>query len=431
MNKKWFIGLLSLACVIFVCFCYLQVVTPVKITIGLFAGNNWGVPEEDSYTLIEKAADRFTSTYDNTEVHYETGITSEEYEDWLSMKILGGDAPDIMLVPGDMYATLVENGTLENLDEYIFEEQYSLQNYYPAVRDACMSDGSYYALPYEAVPELMFANKTLLEQSGIDVPGDDWSWDDLYEIASTLTKDTDGDGKTDQFGICGYTWEEAAYGNGVSFYNEEKQSASFSTFAMVETVEFLRKLSALAEEEVTERMFDEGKVAFMPMNYSDYRSYMPYPYRVKKFSGFEWECLPMPKGPEGENVSRVDTLMIGMYSRSNHKELAWELMKYLSGNFDFQKEIAITSPSVSVLQDVMRDEEVKEVLEGDVPGSDAFSMDVLDAVMEKGVYVHETSEYNQVVDTAGAQINELIHNEQDIENNLVLLERSLNEYLRK
>ena len=37
MNKKWFIGLLSLACVIFVCFCYLQVVTPVKITIGLFA----------------------------------------------------------------------------------------------------------------------------------------------------------------------------------------------------------------------------------------------------------------------------------------------------------------------------------------------------------------------------------------------------------
>ena len=162
MNKKRFIGLLSLACVIFVCFCYLQVVTPVKITIGLFAGNNWGVPEEDSYTLIEKAADRFTSTYDNTEVHYETGITSEEYEDWLSMKILGGDAPDIMLVPGDMYATLVENGTLENLDEYIFEEQYSLQNYYPAVRDACMSDGSYYALPYEAVPELMFANKTLV-----------------------------------------------------------------------------------------------------------------------------------------------------------------------------------------------------------------------------------------------------------------------------
>ena len=66
-----------------------------------------------------------------------------------------------------------------------------------------------------------------------------------------------------------------------------------------------------------------------------------------------------------------------------------------------------------------------------MPGSDAFSMDVLDAVMEKGVYVHETSEYNQVVDTAGAQINELIHNEQDIENNLVLLERSLNEYLRK
>ena len=431
MKKKWLIGLLSLACIIFACFCYWQITTPVTITIGLFAGNNWDVPEEDSSTLIEKAADWFTEAYDNTRVDFETGITCEEYEDWLSAKILTGDAPDIMLVPGDMYATLVSNGTLENLDEIIEEDQYVLRAYYPAVRDACMSDGSYYTLPYEAVPELMFANKTLLEQSGIDVPVDDWSWDDLYEIASEPTNDTDGDGKTDQFGIYGYTWEEAAYGNGVSFYDEAKHSVSFSTSDMVETVEFLRKLSSLAGEEVTERMFDEGKVVFMPMNYSDYRSYMPYPYRVKKFSGFEWECLPMPKGPEGDNVSHVDTLMIGMYSRSSHKELAWELMKYLSGNFDFQKEIAMTSPCVSVLQDVMQDEEVKTVLEGDVPGSDAFSMDVLDAVMEKGMHVHETNEYNQVVDAADAQINELIDNEQDIENNLVLLERSLNEYLRK
>ena len=53
---------------------------------------------------------------------------------------------------------------------------------------------------------------------------------------------------------------------------------------MIETVQYLREIYRVCDQnEVTSQMFDEGLVAFQPMNYSDYRTYMPYPWRVKKF----------------------------------------------------------------------------------------------------------------------------------------------------
>lgn len=119
-------------------------------------------------------------------------------------------------------------------------------------------------------------------------------------------------------------------------------------------------------------MFDEGQVAFEPMDYSDYRTYMPYPWRVKKFSGFDWECLPFPSGREGANVSAIDTLMVAMSSKCSHKDLAWEFMFYLSSDEEYQKQAALKLPAVSVLPSVMKDKEVIEELQRDIPGTSSF-----------------------------------------------------------
>ena len=51
---------------------------------------------------------------------------------------------------------------------------------------------------------MMFVNKTLLTQEGIEVPEEDWTWNDLYRICQKVTKDSNGDGIIDQFGIYNY-----------------------------------------------------------------------------------------------------------------------------------------------------------------------------------------------------------------------------------
>lgn len=52
----------------------------------------------------------------------------------------------------------------------------------------------------------LYYNKTMFEREGIEDPHSlvekgEWTWDKLLEISQQLTKDTDGDGVTDQYGI--------------------------------------------------------------------------------------------------------------------------------------------------------------------------------------------------------------------------------------
>src|SRR5207245_11416173 len=44
-------------------------------------------------------------------------------------------------------------------------------------------------------------NRDLLARSGIAPPVDDWTWDDFLRIATRLTRDSDGDGQIDVWGV--------------------------------------------------------------------------------------------------------------------------------------------------------------------------------------------------------------------------------------
>ena len=51
-------------------------------------------------------------------------------------------------------------------------------------------------------------------KEGIKIPDTDWNWEEMYDICRLVTKDLDGDGMLDQFGICNYDWLDAVYSNG-------------------------------------------------------------------------------------------------------------------------------------------------------------------------------------------------------------------------
>lgn len=48
---------------------------------------------------------------------------------------------------------------------------------------------------------VLFYNKDLFRKNGLVYPSDKWNWDDYRITGSKLTKDTNNDGKLDQFGI--------------------------------------------------------------------------------------------------------------------------------------------------------------------------------------------------------------------------------------
>ena len=422
MNRRRNIILgIVMACCLGIGLLYFQ--KPVVLEIGVFTGSNWDVPSPDNGKMIDKAIKKFEKQHPNVQVKYTSGIIKSDYSKWISNKAVSGDLPDVFMVLSDDISVFSEVGILQPLNSIIANDgDFKTSDYYSSSFETGTVNGKQYALPYESVPTLMFVNRTLLEENGIEIPDENWTWDDFYSICQQVTKDTDGDGVVDQFGEYGYTWQHALSSNGGTLFNESGTKSYVDSNQMTQAVEFVRKLSALnTGETVTSEMFDKGLVVFCPMLFSEYRTYKPYPWSVKKYSTFEWDCIPMPAGPNGDNTSEMDTLMFGMSKESHNKKLAWEFLKMLSCDEKIQTNLFKYSQGVSVLKKVSTSSTIEKYIQEDAPKGNSYNLGFFDQTMEHAVVVKKFNGYDQVFSIVDSEIQRLITTDEDIENALLTL----------
>lgn len=337
-----------------------------------------------------------------------------------------------MVLSDDLY-TFADIGMLEKLDSYIQrDDDLQVKNYFtPALKSGQM-DKQQYALPYESVPTMMYVNKTLLDKFGIALPKNDWTWDDFYAICEKVTMDRDQDGSLDTFGVYGYGWQNALASNDATIFNASGTSATLANDKVYEAVAFTRKLEELNQgQSINSDMFDKGMVAFCPMKFSEYRTYKPYPWRVKKYTNFEWDCIPMPAGPKGDNVSQLDTLSMGISASSSHKRLAWEFLKTLCYDTTAQKDIFKYSQGVSVLRDITGSKQVMEYLLKDAPGDSTFNMDFFNDTMEHAIPNTKFTDYDQVISVADSEIRRLLGTDEDIKTSINTLQTKIDLILKK
>ncbi len=296
----------------------------ITLELGMFTGSNWDVANANSYVIIDKVIERFERDHENVKVNYVSGIRKEDYSEWLSQKILAGETPDVFMVLTSDFNQFASVGALKNLETLsAADADFDADAYFTTALNSGKYQGVQYAMPYETVPTLMFVNKTLLAREGIEVPDNDWTWDDMLEICRQVTKDTDGDGITDQFGAYNYSWKDAVYSNDGSLFDTDGTKGLFTEKEVLRAVEFTKELNELNDgQKVSQEDFDEGRVAFMPLLFSEYRTYKSYPYKLKKYSSFQWDCITMPAGESGGNVSEVDTLLLGISNNTRQEELA-------------------------------------------------------------------------------------------------------------
>jgi multiple sugar transport system substrate-binding protein len=129
-------------------------------------------------------------------------VAGRDYYTRLLTQIAAGDAPDIMQIGDDAVPMFVGKGAFLPVDDFI-TGNYPLDTsiYLPGVLDPGQWEGRQWLLPKDFSPLAVYYNKAIFDEYGVAYPEDGWTWDDLVETAKTLTKDTDGDGKTDVWGI--------------------------------------------------------------------------------------------------------------------------------------------------------------------------------------------------------------------------------------
>ena len=397
------------------------------LTIGVYSGSYWNTPNGNSYQILDDAIDMFEQSHPGVRVEYASGIPAGDYSEWLAEQILKGTEPDLYFVLPEDFDLLVSSGALAELDERIAADpEFDTSVYYESCLQSGRFEGHQYALPHESVPTIMFVNKTLLETSGIAMPGNDWTWEDFYNICAQIT-----DVDSHRYGVYGYSWLDAMHSNGASLFAEDGRSCYLADESVLEAIQFAKQLDALnAGYNVSSRDFDEGRVAFQPLLYSEYRAYQPYPWRVKKYSAFQWDCVSMPAGPSGSNISELHTMMLGISSRSHHEDLAWEFCKLLSINEDVQRKLYSNSHGISPLRSVAEDPELLAQIHHDIPEGSGFSPQMIHRIMDNAVVVPKFDAYDQAMSMAESAIQEAANNQLG-QSRMLIAQSDINIFLNK
>lgn len=106
--------------------------------------------------------------------------------------IKSGDSPNIIQGTSNDIAEYLQSGTVQALDQYIFDEEVGIDNindiYQVYLDEVRQYDGeSYYALPFSKSTDLLFYNKTFFEEHGLKVPT---TWEEVEEASKQITEIT-------------------------------------------------------------------------------------------------------------------------------------------------------------------------------------------------------------------------------------------------
>jgi ABC-type glycerol-3-phosphate transport system substrate-binding protein len=233
--------------------------------------------------------------------------------DFIMSRILAGDSTlDVIRMNhrGIGYFKLVSQNMLFPVGDILRSDYYeSLSNVDRNVCEKLKFKGKYYSFGTVMGPansSMFFTayNKDLLEREGQPDPyelwkNDEWTWEAFERIAKAVTKDTDGDGQIDQWGMT-----EIAYGagyyrflpsDGLEIARIDENGKYVFNYDSPQAIAALNTLVKWRNEDkimVRDVKFETGSVAFYSYTHLG-------GCRFAK-GKFEWGLVPLPKGPDAD-----------------------------------------------------------------------------------------------------------------------------------
>lgn len=397
------------------------------LRLGLYVGSDWDAPYSDYYKMVDTAIERFEAAHPDVRVEYISGIRQEDYSEWLAAQSLTDRMPDVFFVLDSDFQRYISIGALAELDGYIAADRdFFPDKYYSAAFEAGRMGNTMYALPIQSATTMIFCNWSLLKREGIEMPDQDWTWEDFYSICERVTrKEATGAG---QYGCYGYLWEYAVASNGASAVDKAGTECYFEDPRVEQAIRFCRKLYRLSDSyQVTAQDFFDGRVAFRVTNTTDYRMMEYYPFGLLGQQNFEWGCLPMPAGPQGGNISCLETRVAAVSAGSRHKALSWELLKLMSYDPQVQGTLYEGAEGTAVLHidNWNRSQYTQAAAEL------RLDAELLDSVMGKAVELPKYETYRQTLAIASGRLEDVFYGDADVSATLMALQREVLAYLKK
>lgn len=291
----------------------------------------WGNPEQ--VKLTEQIVAEFEK--ENPDIKIRMEHIPRDYPTKMMTMIAGGTAPDVGYVEITQFSAWAHKGVLENLDPYVAKsEVIKKEDFFPRAWEVFTYDGKVYGISRDLSPTVMFFNKNHFDEAGLAYPDESWNWDIFLENVKKLTKDENGDGRTDQFGTAGYTMESAIWQNGGAIFDDEFNPTKclLDSKEAKEALQWLQDLSwkhhvsptpKESQDQTAEMMFTTNKVS------TYFTGHWMIP-TFKEIKDFTWDTAPLPKGKAGRATIHGGTAF-AIFTQSKHKEEAWRFIEFIAG----------------------------------------------------------------------------------------------------
>lgn len=298
---------------------------PINLRMTIWSAN------EAHLTLFNEIATGFKADNPNVTVTYES-LPFDTYTTALTTQIAGGNAPDMAWIFETSAYDFVASGALHPLDDTLTAtEGYNLDEVNATATERWSQDGALYAYPFSTSPFGMFVNNDVIKASGARTPAEliaagEWTWENAIATAATV-------GKAGKAGLIirdfkYQMWQNLASvwnGWGASPWGEDGKTCTFAEQPMIDALTFIHEAAFQQKampgpgEDVD---FFAGNAA-MTITQISRASLLP------KDNPFDWDLVPLPKGPAGE-YALIGQAGVGVLTGSKNAETAAKFIAYMT-----------------------------------------------------------------------------------------------------
>ncbi len=295
-----------------------------------------GSPDEaDSYRVL---TDAFEEASPGAKVNLVVVPNAGDHIAKLVTSFSGGKPPDLFLVNYRRFGQFADRKVLAPIGPLLAaSERTREEDFYPEALDSFRRAGVLQCMPTNISNQVVYYNKTLFARAGLAAPQTGWRWADFLAFAKRLTSDTNGDGKTDVYGlgvepqlvrVAPFVWQTG--GEVVDDVEDPTKTTMLGPSELralkyfIELRRVHKVVPSLAEfeSEDLEARFAAGRLGML----IESRRITP---ALRDVPDLEWDVAPLPSERQTATMLHSDALC--MAKTSTKKDLAFRFIEFATG----------------------------------------------------------------------------------------------------
>ena len=345
---------------------------------------------------------------------YQGGYADAKAKVVASLK--AGTSPHVIQGTINDVKEYLQSGAVQSLNEYIFNEKVGIEDFediYEVYRTESSSydqDGTFYSLPFAKSTDLLFYNKTFMDEHGFEMPT---TWDGLTELAQQITDITGKpalsfDNTTNYF-------VTSLFQLGAEYTNIDGEVLFNSPESMDSSVKALTLLKDNYDKGIW-RLVGEDKYSSAPFLSQNVQMYIGSSAGASYLgtAEFEWEAVNIPQFDENnvKNIQQGNNISVFNQNKSSEEVYAsYEFVKYLA-SYEANLHWVLNTGYLPLRATVSQSPEYVEMASSD--SVKASGVNAVESGFTEPIFATDTLNSNMVRNEVWAMTDNILLNDMDI-----------------